>query len=630
MEIRIQRSSNNKLESSSPCEKMQPSRYSLAIMVFLMGTSTSSVMAYAPNRVNQIRKTTPLFSSVETRSTRASNMSLIDTARMIRMKRLQQEKSDYPSSSSSSASFSSNSPDQQQNQLSGLFGKSFSHPNDKRSNQFSTAAVDLDRNLSFDVDDLFDDDYIIAQKVKEQNISRLQEATGSEVLDIEMHLQMEAARRRAKEDTHNKKQSYATAFIDSHVKDASPSEKFAMAMIPSQLPAPLRSSSSSESPSTTTTTSRITEKLRPVKIVKKKKPRSKKSEKPSTMNNKSSVQQITTAAAQETNSNPLKKSKRNPTLRVTHEEEIKLAQIIQQGAKIHTLKADFESKHQREITRSEWVELAGLDSPKSLRRLVSSYRSAKNKLVTANLGLVHAVVRQVYNKSKGTTQEELIQEGTLGLIRAAELFDPDRGLRFSTYATIWIKGVLGNSKVLQPIALPSREKTKWNKIRKAEADLKALKGDEFSQGIASAEEISRMTDIPPEEIMDLQYKMPRASKMLSLDFQYKGASRSGAEDNSSSGLYGSKALEEDEDLAETMQMKADIVAALARNLEPSEARLMRLRYGLHDGKMRTLVECAECMGLSRQRVQQLAVQCLEKLREANDCKSLQEYLLTVA
>lgn len=313
----------------------------------------------------------------------------------------------------------------------------------------------------------------------------------------------------------------------------------------------------------------------------------------------------------------------NKPQRVSHEEEIKLAQIIQQGAKIHKIKAEFEAEHQRDITRSEWVKLANLESSKTLRRMVSSYRTAKNKLVTANLGLVHAVVQQNKSSLLPSQREELIQEGVLGLIRAAELFDPDKGLRFSTYATIWIKGMLGNTNVLQPIALPSREKTKWNKIQKAISELKQMNIE------INPHKISQISSVPHNQVIDLLNKMPAAKNMLSLDYQYKGSTRSGTEDHSGSSIYGGKALEED-DLVEILQMKADIVAALARNLEPREARLMRLRYGLHDGKMRTIVECAECMGLSRQRVQQLAVKCLEKLREANDCKSLQEYLLTVA
>lgn len=300
--------------------------------------------------------------------------------------------------------------------------------------------------------------------------------------------------------------------------------------------------------------------------------------------------------------------------------------------KIHKIKADFIEKHKRDITRTEWAQIAQLDSPKTLRRLVSSYRLAKNKLVTANLGLVHAVVQQgpFLKKNNGVSREELIQEGVLGLIRAAELFDPDRGLRFSTYATIWIKGVLGNTKVDEIITLPSREKTKWNKIMRAKAEIRAIQGiDKENDEEISAEEISKITSLPLKEVQDLLFKMPRTSKMLSLDYQYNGSSRSGAQDGGSTHIYGSKALEED-NLMETLQMKADIIASLARNLDPREARLMRLRYGLHDGKMRTIVECAECMGLSRQRVQQLAVKCLEKMRAASDSESLQEYLLTVA
>ena len=83
-------------------------------------------------------------------------------------------------------------------------------------------------------------------------------------------------------------------------------------------------------------------------------------------------------------------------------------------------------------------------------------------------------------------------------------------------------------------------------------------------------------------------------------------------------------------LAERTQFQADVVAALAKNLDAREARLMRLRYGLADGQTRSIQECADAMGLSKTRVQQLAKSCLKKLREAEEAKSLQEYLLTIA
>merc|ERR1712087_728610 len=124
----------------------------------------------------------------------------------------------------------------------------------------------------------------------------------------------------------------------------------------------------------------------------------------------------------------------------------------------------------RSISRSEWAKLADLESATQLRREVATYRRAKQLLVSANMGLVHTVVKKNYydvRRTSGTTYEELVQEGSLGLLRAAELFDPSRGIRFSTYATIWIKGQLSNSNVSEPVKLPQREKTKWNKIVKA-------------------------------------------------------------------------------------------------------------------------------------------------------------------
>lgn len=434
---------------------------------------------------------------------------------------------------------------------------------------------------------LFGVEEAVEQKIKKHNISSFQDATGSEVLDVEMDLQLEAARKRSQSQSGP---HVTSAFIDSHVSDASISEKFAMEMIPMQLPNPISKVASEQS--STQMKGRTNDILPQRKGVKKR-----------NTTNKDGSQ-----------------------MRVSHEEEIHLARLIQQGAKINQIKAEFEEEHGRAIKKKEWAKLAGLDSPTSLRRLVASYRTAKNKLVAANIGLVHAVVKQNYSqmtKSGVVSVEELVQEGTLGLIRAAELFDPEKGLRFSTYATIWIKGVLSNTKVHQLITIPSRTQTKWNKILKAEKNL-------GSSGIeASDKKISSMTGISEDEVTELLDRMPKASNMLSLDYQYKIASRSGA-DESSTTLHGLRSATDDEDLAELLHMKADIVAALARNLEPREARLMRLRYGLKDGKTRTLVECAECMGLSRQRVQQLAKKCLEKIREADDCKSLQEYLLTVA
>lgn len=461
----------------------------------------------------------------------------------------------------------------------GLFGQTL---NEQKTNERSNT---LSKNL-FDEGNTLNDvhcvifENLMVERIREENISRLQGATGSEVPNEELRLQIEAASRRLVSSNTStnvmspsevrSNPSFASELVESHQSDATSSEKFAMAMIPSQLPEPIQKSI------------RIKRSL----------------------------------------GNPQSEKKGG----LSSEEEIELAHMIQHGVKLHKVKVDFEEKQQRGITRKEWAQLANVESPSVLRRLVSSYRTAKNNLVSANLGLVYAVVRQGrYAMRNNVSEDEMIQEGTLGLIRAAELFDPDKGLRFSTYATIWIKGVLGNSKTHETIVIPKREKTKWNKIQRAQSDIKIERGEGGTE--PTAEEISEETLIPLSEVRDAMHKVPCARNLLSLDHKYKVTTSSGAEDKDLPGLYN---LFDDGDISEIVQMKADVVAALAKNLDPREARLIRLKYGLHDGKMRTNVECAECMGISRSRAQQLATGCLEKLREADDSKSLQEYLLTVA
>eukprot|EP00547_Thalassionema_nitzschioides_P005860 CAMPEP_0194200396 /NCGR_PEP_ID=MMETSP0156-20130528/1018_1 /TAXON_ID=33649 /ORGANISM="Thalassionema nitzschioides, Strain L26-B" /LENGTH=491 /DNA_ID=CAMNT_0038925383 /DNA_START=49 /DNA_END=1520 /DNA_ORIENTATION=- len=310
--------------------------------------------------------------------------------------------------------------------------------------------------------------------------------------------------------------------------------------------------------------------------------------------------------------------------RVSQEEELELARHVQTGVALHKVKTDFELSHGREIMRGEWTELAGLKSTKELRRKVSQYRQSKQKLVESNMGLVHAVVKH-QPKNRDASYDELVQEGSLGLLRAAELFDPSRGLRFSTYATIWIKGTLSNSPIKDgTITLPQREKTKWNKIRQAHKELLEESGGReptFAQ-------IAEHTNLSAEEIAVVSRRMGQAQKVLSLDYEYNTQSRGGADSSSGFTLQLHESFMSDIDVAERTQIHADVVATLAKNLSPREARLMRLRYGLADGQTRSFQACADAMGLSKTRTQQLAKSCLIKLREASEAESLQEYLLT--
>lgn len=148
----------------------------------------------------------------------------------------------------------------------------------------------------------------------------------------------------------------------------------------------------------------------------------------------------------------------------------------------------------------------------------------------------------------------------------------------------------------------------------------------------SLESLAKLCEMTVAQVQSTLDKMPKARNTLSLDVHYSTTSNSGSSQSSNNdvGLYGDRAFEYDANLAEVIQMKTDVVASLAKNLDSREARLMRLRYGLNDGKVRTITECAVAMGISKQRASQLAKGCLKKLREADDALSLEEYLLTVA
>ena len=329
---------------------------------------------------------------------------------------------------------------------------------------------------------------------------------------------------------------------------------------------------------------------------------------------------------------------------LTQEEEYALARTIQSGTRVHKLRSEYESTHHSSdtnntpLSNTEWARLAGI-TPDELTTLLSNYRSAKRELVGRNIGLVRAVVRSSYARKadyRGIPIEELIQEGSLGLIRAAELFDPERGLRFSTYATIWIKGVLSNTNSLdEVIALPSREKVIMNKVRRAWVDMSMEDGD---KGVTSrlpnasaASELATRLDMDPKSVERHLRRMACVTNVLSLDYQYATSTRSGhASGGRDETLRNRVEMGTDADLAEEAQLKADVVSGLVKNLTEKERTLMRLRYGFDDGKEYTLKECSERMGINKETARLLQHACLKKLREASNMESLQEYLLTVA
>lgn len=310
---------------------------------------------------------------------------------------------------------------------------------------------------------------------------------------------------------------------------------------------------------------------------------------------------------------------------LTKEYEYTLANAIQSGVSLHKLKTQYESTNLRAPSKKEWAALANIDTA-TLRKTVAEYRSAKQELVSSNMGLVHAISREFIRRPQysSLTLDELIQEGSLGLIRAAELFDPIKGLRFSTYATIWIKGALQNQRLGEFVKMPYYEKKAWRNIRSAIHDIgkEGKTRDEITSQL-----IADKLGMKASKVDANIKRMTSVSNVLSLDYQYASSSRSGQREGSKRNeLF----LKDDVDLAENACLKADIVTALVSNLNDKEIQLIRLVYGLCDGKEHTIVDSAKILGMNKETCRLLHKSCLRKLREAKNMESLQEYLLTIS
>ncbi|GMH53733.1 hypothetical protein TrRE_jg8784, partial [Triparma retinervis] len=265
---------------------------------------------------------------------------------------------------------------------------------------------------------------------------------------------------------------------------------------------------------------------------------------------------------------------------VTKEEEERLGREIQEGVKVMKVKEELDKEALAAGGQFDWSEFkarTGMNRS-SIRKAVMRYRRAKNTLVTRNLPLVHAVVRNTCRPGPARTYEDMVQEGSTGLLRAAELYDPTKGLRFSTYAVVWIKGVLGNSRVGEGITVPLRERTKINKIRRfVEGWDEALEGRE-----CGSSDIGSGTGMTASEVSSVMGRVRETKGMLSLDYVH---------DLGKGGFNGAcldKSMWADYEMGEVVGVKADVVRMLVGRLTERERRVIVLRYGLDGGGERSL------------------------------------------
>ena len=266
------------------------------------------------------------------------------------------------------------------------------------------------------------------------------------------------------------------------------------------------------------------------------------------------------------------------------EEEISLGRAVQAGRRL--LDAAEELKLRcggAEPTLQTWALEVGL-TQRQLQRSLKRAERASERMVTANLRLVVSMARKISHRRLDL--EDLIQEGTLGLIRAVQRFDPSRGYRFSTYASWWIREGMGRALQQQSrsIRLPAHMLDRLQRLRRCQQELRQMLGRE-----PNLEELAEATELKP---LDIREALFRAQEPLSLDSSHGPAKDLRLMDTLRCGA------QQPQEQLSSRHLQSDLVARL-QELPAKEAELLRLRYGLDQAEPMNLCAVARHMGLSR-------------------------------